>query len=150
MIVPLDDDNGIRSLLRQTRRIAVLGIKPETRRDRPAFFVPQYLQSAGYEIVPVPVYYPEVTTILGSPVYRRLEEIPGPVDLLEVFRRPEHIPAHLSGILAKRPTAVWFQSGIRHAQAARELMDAGIVVVEDRCMMTDHRRLVAVEDHDHG
>jgi len=144
MSQPLNDDLGIRGLLDDTRRIAVLGIKPESRVDRPAFFVPQYLQSVGYEIVPVPVYYPEVTTILGARVYRLLRDVPGEIDLVEVFRRPEHVPPHIADILAKRPRAVWFQSGIRHAQAARQLMDAGIVVVEDRCMMTDHRRLLAV------
>jgi hypothetical protein len=140
----INDDDGIRDLLQRTRRIAVLGIKPESRMDRPAFFVPQYLSSVGYEIVPVPVYYPQVTSILGSEVYRTLSAIPGPVDIVEVFRRPEHVPAHVSDIVAKRPGAVWLQSGIRHDQVAQQLVNAGISVVQDRCMMTDHRQLLAV------
>ena len=144
----ISDDHAIAELLRSARRIAVLGIKPESRIDRPAFFVPQYLQSVGYEVVPVPVYYPDATTILGSPVYRTLSAIPGILDIVDVFRRPEHIAPHIPDIIAKRPRAVWFQSGIRHDQAARQLMAAGISVVQDRCMMTDHRRLVAVGAYD--
>jgi len=137
----IDDDAGIRELLDRTRRIAVLGIKPESHLDRPAFFVPAYMAEAGYEIVPVPVYYPDVTEILGLPVYRTLEAIPGPVDMVDVFRRPEHILPHLPDLLAKRPNVVWFQSGIRHDQVARELLKAGINVVQDRCLLAEHRRL---------
>jgi predicted CoA-binding protein len=94
-------------------------------------------------IVPVPVYYPEVETLLGQPVFRRLVDIPGPVDLVNVFRRPKDLPAHLDDILAKRPGAVWLQSGIRSDAFASALMDAGIDVVQDRCLMVDHARLMA-------
>jgi len=139
----VEDDARIRALLLEARRIAVLGIKPESRAARPAFYVPAYLQRVGYEIVPVPVYYPEVTEILGRPVYRRLVDVPGEVDVVQVFRRPAQIPAHVPDILAKRPRAVWFQSGIRHDAAARALARAGILVVQDRCLMVEHRRLVA-------
>jgi predicted CoA-binding protein len=139
----LEDDESIRALLQRTRRIAVLGIKPETRSHKPAFYVPRFLQQAGYEIVPVPVYYPEVTRILGEPVYRRLADVPGPVDLVDVFRRPEDIPPHVPDILASRPAAVWFQLGIRNDEAARELARAGILVVQDRCLMVEHNRLIA-------
>lgn len=139
----IEADEEIRELLQRARRIAVLGIKPESRMDRAAFFVPQYLSAAGYDVVPVPVYYPQVTTILGSPVYRTLGAIPGPVDIVEVFRRPEHVAAHVADIISKAPGAVWLQSGIRHDQVAQQLVNAGISVVQDRCMMTDHRLLLA-------
>ena len=109
--------------------------------DQPAFYVPSYLLRAGFEIVPVPVYYPEVTMILGTKVYRRLSEIPDEIDLVDVFRRSHDIGAHLSDILAKKPKAVWFQSGIRNDSVAEELAKAGIKVVQDRCLMVEHRRL---------
>ena len=131
----------IRALLERTRRIVVLGIKPESRADRPAFFVPQYAMAAGYEIVPVPVYYPDVTKILGQPVYRRLADVPGDIDLVNVFRRPEHIPPHLDELLAARPRAVWMQSGIRHDAVAEQLARAGIDVVQDRCLMVELGRI---------
>lgn len=130
----------IRRLLEETRRIAVLGIKtPET--GQPAYYVPAYAQRAGYEIVPVPVYFPEVTEILGEPVHRSLATIPGEVDMVNVFRRPADIPAHVDDILAKRPKAVWFQLGIRHDAVAELLARAGIEVVQDRCLMVDLRRI---------
>jgi predicted CoA-binding protein len=137
----LDSSEQIRSLLSRTRRIAVLGIKTEAQSYQPAFYVPEYAQSAGYEIIPVPVYYPEVTTILGRPVYRRVADIPGDVDLVNVFRRSQDVPPHLDDILAKRPKAVWMQSGIRHNEVAERLARAGIDVVQDRCLMVEVRRL---------
>ncbi len=136
----LERDDEIRALLERTRRIAVLGIKtPES--GQPAFYVPRYAQQAGYEIVPVPVYYPEVTEILGEPVYRTLAAIPGEVDMVNVFRRPKDIPAHLDDILAKRPKSVWMQSGIAHPEVAARLAEAGIDVVQDHCLMVELNRL---------
>jgi predicted CoA-binding protein len=132
---------GIGDVIRETRRIAVLGMKTEAQADQPAFYVPSYLLRAGFEIVPVPVYYPEATMILGTKVYRRLTEIPDEIDLVDVFRRSHDVNAHLSDILAKKPKAVWFQSGIRNDSVAEELAKAGIKVVQDRCLMVEHRRL---------
>ena len=136
----VDDDAGIRRILTETRRVAVLGIKtPES--GQPAFYVPEYAQQAGYEIVPVPVYYPDVTEILGERVYRRLADIPGDVDLVDVFRRPKDIPPHVDDILAKRPRVVWMQSGIRHDEVAERLAKAGIDVVQDRCLLVELKRV---------
>jgi len=126
-------------LLSQTRRVAVLGIKTEAQSYQPAFYVPQYLVGAGLEVVPVPVYYPAVTEILGRKVYRSLAEVPGEIDLVDVFRRSEDVPGHLEDMLAKRPRAVWLQSGIRHDGVAEQLARAGIKVVQDRCLMVEHR-----------
>jgi uncharacterized protein len=132
----LEDDDAIGRLLQQTRRIAVLGIKTaETR--QPAYYVPEYAQRAGMEIVPVPVYYPEVTEILGQRVYRKVADIPGDVDMVNVFRRPRDIDAHVDDILAKKPKSVWFQLGIRNDAAAQRLAEAGIDVVQDRCLMVE-------------
>lgn len=134
----LERDDEIAALLTRTRRIAVLGIKTEDS-GQPAFYVPRYAQHAGYEIVPVPVYYPAVTEILGERVYRKVADVPGDVDLVNVFRRPADIPPHVDDILAKRPRAVWFQSGIRNAAAAERFARAGIDVVQDRCLMVELR-----------
>lgn len=137
----LESDEEIRDLLRRVTRVAVLGIKTEAQSYLPAFYVPEFVQTAGYEIVPVPVYYPEVTTILGQPVYRRIAEIPGTVDLVNVFRRSRDVPAHVDDVLAKRPGAVWMQSGIRNDEVAERLAREGIDVVQDRCLMVEVRRL---------
>ena len=131
--------DGIRQLLENAKRIAVLGIKRE--HDRPAYFVPEYAQMAGYEIIPVPVYYPELKELMGQPVYRRVADVPGEIDIVNVFRRSEHIPPHVDDILAKKPKAVWFQSGIRNDAAAERLAKAGIQVVQDRCLMVEIRRI---------
>lgn len=135
----VEDAAGIRDILQSTRRIAVLGIKTEEQAGLPAYYVAYYLAAVGYEVVPVPVYYPKVTKILGRPVYRTLADIPGPVDMVDVFRRAEDIPSHLDDILAKQPKVVWFQLGIREDAAAERLARAGIKVVQDRCLMVEHQ-----------
>lgn len=129
----------IADLLRHTRTIAVLGIKPESHAFQPAYYVPKYMMDAGYEIIPVPVYYPEVTEILGKQVYRDLGSIPVEIDLLNVFRRSEDIPKHTLEIISKKPRAVWFQLGIRNDEVAQELAEAGIKVVQNLCLMVEHR-----------
>lgn len=135
------DTLSIKKLLAQTRTIAVLGIKTKAQANQPAFYVPRYLDSVGFEVIPVPVYYPDVTHILGHTVYRTLSEIPVDVDLVNVFRRPQDIPTHLEDILAKEPKFVWLQSGIKHDAVAEKLAQAGIKVVQDRCLMVEHRNL---------
>jgi uncharacterized protein len=134
-------DDGLRELFAETRRIAVLGIKTERQAYQPAFYVPQYLAGAGLEVVPVPVYYPEVTEILGQKVYRKVADVPGPIDMVNVFRRSEDIPPHVEDILAARPRSVWFQSGIRNDRAAEQFARRGIKVVQDLCLMVEHRAL---------
>jgi hypothetical protein len=131
----------IARIVRECRRIAVLGIKTDAQADKPAFYVPEYMARSGYDIVPVPVYYPEVTEILGRPVYRSVSAIPDPVAMVNVFRRPKDIPPHVPDILRARPRVVWFQLGIRHDEAAEALARAGIQVVQDRCLLVEHQRL---------
>ncbi|HEY2067236.1 MAG TPA: CoA-binding protein [Gemmatimonadaceae bacterium] len=136
----IDDDAGIARLLARTHRVAVLGIKtPES--GQPAYYVPEYAQRAGYDVVPVPVYYPDVTEILGQHVYRRVADVPGPVDMVNVFRRPKDIDAHVDDILAKKPASVWFQLGIRNDAAAERFARAGIDVVQDRCLLVELRNV---------
>jgi uncharacterized protein len=132
---------AIRTLLNETRTIAVLGIKTEDQAGQPAFYVPSYLQIAGFQIIPVPVYYPKATRILGQQVYRRLVDIPLHVDLVNIFRRSQDLLPHVEDILAKLPQAVWLQSGIRNDAVAETLAKAGIKVVQNRCIMVEHRHL---------
>jgi uncharacterized protein len=136
----IEDDVAIGELVRGTTRVAVLGIKTEAQADQAAFYVAAYVAGNGAEVIPVPVYYPEVTEILGRKVYRKVADIPGPVDVVDVFRKPSDIPAHLPDILAKKPRAVWFQLGIRNDAAAEELARAGIQVVQDRCLKVEWAR----------
>ena len=136
----ITDEAGIAEVARSSKRVAVLGIKTEEKADQAAFYVPRYLVDAGVEVVPVPVYYPEVTQILGRKVYRKLADVPGEIDLVDVFRRPQDIDAHVDDLIAKKPKAVWFQLGITNDRAAMLLAAAGIKVVQDRCLMVDHRR----------
>ena len=130
----IEDPEDIQALLSGSRRIAVLGMGAEANRERPAFYVPRYLKRAGFEVVPVPVYFPDLAEIDGQRTYRTVAEIPGEIDIVEVFRLSRDIPKHLDDLLAKKPKAVWFQSGIRNDEAARTLAEAGIQVVQDRCM----------------
>lgn len=138
----LTTDEKVRELLEETKRIAVLGIKPESHSGQPAFYVPKYMAEAGYEIIPVPVYYPEVTEILGTPVYRTLTAVPGEIDMVNVFRRSADIGKHAIDILEKKPRSVWFQLGIWNDELAEKFARAGIKVVQDLCLMVEHRSLM--------
>lgn len=136
----VDDDAGIAEIARSAKRVAVLGAKTEAERSDAAFFVPEYLAKAGVEILPVPIGdCPE--EILGRPTFRRLADVPGPVDIVEVFRSPKEIPTYVEALVALRPRCVWMQLGIRNDKAAEVLARAGIRVVQDRCLMAEHRRL---------
>jgi predicted CoA-binding protein len=135
----LTTPSQIHALLERSHRIAVLGIKTDP--TQPAYYVPAYAQKAGYEIIPVPVYYPDVTEILGEPVYRKLIDIPGDIDIVDVFRRPADIPPHVGDILATRPKAVWMQLGIRHDAVAEQLAREGIDVIQDHCLLVELRKM---------
>ena len=128
----IENTEEIRALIQTTKRIAVLGIKTEAQADQPSVYVPMYLKKAGFEIIPVPVYYPDATVILGEKVYRKLIDIPGEIDMVDVFRRSHDVAGHIDDILAKKPNSVWLQSGIRNDAAAEIFAKAGIKVVQDR------------------
>jgi predicted CoA-binding protein len=136
----INDNKGIDELLRETKTIAVLGIKPESHADQAGHYVPAHMAQAGYDIIPVPVYYPDVTEILGKPVFRTLAAIGRAIDMVNVFRKPSDIPAHVDDIIAAKPKSVWFQLGIRNDEAAQKLAEAGIKVVQDRCLMVEEAR----------
>jgi predicted CoA-binding protein len=130
---------GLAELVRTARRIAVVGLsrKPE----RPSHAVAAYLQRAGYTIIPV---HPAGGVTLGERVYPDLRSAAagaGPIDIVNIFRRSEHVPALLDQLLEVRPHLVWMQQGIRHPDVARQLEAAGIAVVMDRCLAVDHQFL---------
>jgi predicted CoA-binding protein len=133
-------ESSMRELLQESRKVAVLGASNRT--GRPAYYVPQYLFRSGYEVYPVnPRHAGE--TLWEHDFASTLSELPEAVDIVNVFRRAEDIPAHLDDILAMRPLprAVWFQLGIRNDQAADRLREAGIEVIQDRCILIEHRVL---------
>ena len=135
------DDAGLTAILREARTVAVVGAKDDP--GEPAHYVPAYLHAHGYRILPV---NPKLAgrRLHAAPTVARLADLPEPVDVIEVFRRPEFLPGHAAEILALpwRPRAVWFQLGIRNDSAAETLAREGIRVVQDRCMMPEHRRLL--------
>ncbi len=135
--MPLRTDRELKTLLENTRSIAVLGIKAGEHED--AFRVPRYLQRHGFAIRPVS---PKLAEVLGERAVASVGELAGPIDMLNVFRAPEHIAGHVEEILAmkSRPKSVWLQLGIAHPSTAR-LETAGIAVVEDLCLMVEHARL---------
>jgi predicted CoA-binding protein len=134
-----ESDAALRDILAKVQTIAVVGIKDAETED--AFRVPRYLQEAGCRIIPV---NPKFDRVLGEPAVARIADLPDPVDLIDLFRAPEHIPAHVDEILAlpHKPTAVWMQLGIQHGESAARLRAVGIRVVQDRCIMVEHRRLL--------
>jgi hypothetical protein len=132
---PTDDQT--RALLERARKIAVVGLSPKPWRD--SHRVAAYLQGRGYEVVPV---YPRETEILGRPVFRRVSDIGGGVDLVNVFRRSEELAAVFDDAIAAKAPAVWTQYDCVDEASARRAQDQGILVVMDRCLMVEHRRLL--------
>jgi uncharacterized protein len=134
-----ETDAELREILSSARTVAVVGIKDRPEED--ANRIPRYLQEHGYRIVPVT---PKAERVLGERAYARLADLPEPVDLVDLFRAAEHIPGHVEEILALPlwPATVWMQLGIHHDAAAARLRTAGIRVVQDRCIMVEHRRLL--------
>jgi predicted CoA-binding protein len=123
----INDNAGIAEAIRNTKTIAVLGIKPESHAGQAAHYVPAHMAAAGFDVIPVPVYYPDVTEILGKPVFRKLTEIGRSIDMVNVFRRPNDIPPHVDDI--------------RNDDAAEQLAKAGIRVIQDRCLMVEEGRV---------
>lgn len=136
-------DQELERLLAEVRTIAVIGAS--AREGRPANYVPAYLREQGYDVVGV---NPTAAggTLFGQPAVATLAELDRPVDLVNVFRRDADIPGHLDDILAlePRPRAVWIQLGLRNDAVAARLRAEGITVVQDRCLMVEHRRLLGV------
>jgi len=133
----VNDDAGIKEILQQAKRIAVIGAKNQP--GAAAYYVPNLMHQEGYEIIPV---NPSIDRAFGMDAYDSLAEVPGEVDIVQIFRRPEFVRGHAEEALAKRPRVFWTQSGIVDWDSAELLAKAGIKVVMDRCMMVDHQRLL--------
>jgi predicted CoA-binding protein len=131
------DDDVIRGLLGRVRRIVVVGLSPKPHRD--SHRVARYLLDRGYDVIPV---YPREGKIVGQPVYRRVQDVPVPVDLVDVFRRSDDLPSVFADALAAKAPALWFQLGCIDYDEARRAQAQGTLVVMDRCLMVDHARLL--------
>src|SRR3974390_827146 len=125
----------IGNILRDTKTIAVVGLSSNP--VRPSFGVAQYLQSAGYRIIPV---NPNEREVLGEKSYARLEDIPESVDVVDVFRRSEEVPPVAVSAVSIKAKVLWLQQGIEHAAAAAAAQSAGLVVVEDACLLVEHKK----------
>lgn len=137
----VDDDAGIAEIVKGARRVAVLGAKSEAEPSEAAYIVPEWLRRHGVEILPVPLGADAPAELFGAPAYRRLADVPGAVDVVDVFRRSGEVGAFVDDLLAMKPRCVWMQLGIRNDAAAEKLARAGIRVVQDRCLMEEFRRL---------
>ena len=127
----------IAEILKTARTIAVVGLSP--KRYRPSYGVAEYMQKAGYRIIPV---NPRESQLLGERCYPDLESIPEPVDIVDIFRRSEFVPEIVEAAIRKGAKVIWMQEGVVHEDAARRAEAAGLQVVMDRCILKDHRRLV--------
>ncbi|MEO8458213.1 MAG: CoA-binding protein [Chloroflexota bacterium] len=130
---------SIPDILRDSKTIAVVGLSND--QTRPAYSVTAYMQRAGYRIIPV---NPDVTEVLGEKAYPDLVSIPEPIDVVNIFRRPENVPAVVEDAIAAGAKVIWMQQGIRHEAAAEKARGAGLEVVMDRCIRTEHQRLLAM------
>ena len=138
-----ESDERLANLLEQARKIAVVGVKDEPNRD--AYRIPLYLQRAGYRILPV---NPKLDRVLDEECHASLTDLSEAVDIVNLWRASEYVPAHVDEILAlgQKPRGVWMQLGIHHGEAAQRLREAGIEAIQDRCIMVEHRRLLAASD----
>jgi len=126
----------IAEILRVCRTIAVVGLS--AKRYRPSYGVAEYMQRAGYRIIPV---NPHETEILGEKCYPDVESVPEPIDIVDIFRRSEYVPEIVEAAIRKGAKVVWMQEGVIHEEAARRAQEASLEVVMDRCILKDHRRL---------
>ena len=130
-------DQELEKLLRDSRTIAVVGLS--SKPWRASHGVSKYMQSRGYRIIPV---NPREREILGAPAFARLDDVPEPVDIVNVFRRSEHVPEVVENAIRIGAKAVWMQLGVRHEAAAERARAAGLTVVMDRCILVEHQRLL--------
>ena len=129
---------GIQEILSNARTIAVVGLSG--KRFRPSYGVAEYMQRAGYRIIPV---NPRETRVLGETSYPDLDSVPEVIDIVDIFRRSEFVPEIVEAAIRKGAKVVWMQEGVTHEAAARRAEEAGLAVVMDRCILKDHRRLGA-------
>ena len=132
-----EDPEAIRRVLLGSKTIAVVGASPKPERD--SYQIAKYLIDKGYDVIPV---NPGQSEILGRKCYPDVKSIPKKVDIVDVFRAPEHIPPIADDAVAAKAECLWLQSGIAHEEAAKKASDAGLYVIQDRCIATMHRTLI--------
>ncbi|MDR3702893.1 MAG: CoA-binding protein [Candidatus Sulfopaludibacter sp.] len=128
--------NHISEILHTAHIIAVVGLS--SKRYRPSYGVSEYMKKAGYRIIPV---NPREKEVLGEIAYPDLDAVPGPVDIVDIFRRSEFVPEIVEAAIRKGARVIWMQEGVVHEAAARRAETAGLTVIMDRCILKDHRRL---------
>lgn len=131
------DDAKIREILQKSKTVAVVGLSPNPERD--SYEVAKYLQEAGYRIIPV---NPRADEILGEKAYPDLASVPEKIDVVDIFRRPEHVPPVVDEAIKVGARSVWMQLGVVNEEAAKKAAEAGLDVVMDRCMLREHKRLL--------
>ncbi len=136
MAVRNPSDREITKILSQNKIVAVIGMSKNPEKE--AYRIPQYLKNKGYKVIPV---NPTADEILGEKAYKKLSDIPGPIDIVDVFRPSEDVPNYVDDVIAKKPKVFWLQLGIENTPAEEKVASAGIKVVFDRCMMAEHKRL---------
>jgi uncharacterized protein len=127
---------SIAEILRTSKTIAVVGLS--SRRFRPSYGVSEYMQTSGYRIIPV---NPKESEVLGEKAYATLDEVPEPIDIVNIFRRPEFVPEVIDAAIRKGARVIWMQEGIEHQEAAKKAEAAGLTVIMDRCILKEHRKL---------
>jgi len=127
-------------LIRASRTIAVVGLS--SKRYRPSYGVAEYMQRAGYRIIPV---NPHESEVLGEKCYPILDLVPGPIDIVDIFRRSEFVPEIVTAAIRIGARAIWMQEGVIHEEAADMARAAGLAVVMDRCILKDHRRMTITQ-----
>ncbi|MGA2481657.1 MAG: CoA-binding protein [Candidatus Acidiferrales bacterium] len=132
---PLGERDPVGEALRKYRTIAVVGLS--SKRYRPSYGVAEYMQSQGYRIIPV---NPHETEVLGERCYARLEDVPEPIGIVEIFRRSEDVPPIVASAIGSGAKAIWMQEGIVHQKAAERAQKAGMLVVMDACILKEHRK----------
>ncbi|MGQ9557799.1 MAG: CoA-binding protein [Desulfurispora sp.] len=130
-------DQQIKAILQEARTIAVVGLSDKPQRD--SYRVAEYLQRQGYRIIPV---NPTIECVLGERSYPSLAAVPGPVDIVDIFRRSEEVPPVVAEALEKKPRLIWLQRGVVSPQAAELAAAAGVPLVMDRCLKVEHGRLL--------
>ncbi len=131
-----DERRDLLELYERTRTIVVVGASANI--DRPAHRIPRYLQAQGYRIIPV---NPNLTDVLGEKAFPSLEDVPGHIDIVNIFRRPDAVPPVVEAAIRIGAQAVWMQEGVIHQEAAEKAAAAGLAVVMDRCILKEHRKL---------
>ena len=130
-------DSEVREILEKYKTIAVIGMSKNPDKDANA--VPAYLKQSGYRVIPV---NPSAEEILGEKSYRKLSDVPGPVDIVDVFRPSEDVPNYVDEVIAKKPKVFWLQLGIENEAAEKKVASTGIKVVFNKCLMREHKRLL--------